>query len=296
MSKEMHVIKTDSIIASIEECRADPSACTLSEPDPDVGAVDPEAIDEFVAQYRGALDELALLDVDIFTVDAADLEALSDPGNSDLLAELIDRDPAYQVIKERHTALEFMGTRLDANQRSPGIPSAHYKRFVYLIQAGLAQFVDPTLVPNGHFGPQTRDALSEFQARRGIDDMDGTLVDRRTVDALVCGLRFDVGEIKERLSDAQRPFVEGTRDAFYINGIDGFGTDAAWRNSVRAALADAMLWVGALKENVDISTQLGRVALQNSIEEYLGKGVDRVGKYTIGEILSSIDRENPVVE
>lgn len=289
-------MKTDSIVNTIEECRIDASQCLIAGPDPDAGEVDEAAIEEFVDQYRGALGDLALLEVDIFTVDEKDLEALTDRNNSDLLAELIDRDPAYQVLKERHTALEFMSTRLDANQRSPGIPSAHYKRFVYLIQAGLAQFVDPTLVPNGHFGPQTRDALLEFQAMHGIDDMDGTLVDKRTVDALVCGLRFDVGEIKDRLSEAQRPLIEGTRDAFYINGIDGFGTDAAWRDSVRAALADAMLWVGALKENVDVSSQLGRMALQSSIEEYLGKEVDVVGKRTIGEILSRIDQENPIVE
>lgn len=291
---DVKAAKGDPIIDVMEECRVDASACMLSDLDPEASVEDKDAIAEYVDQYRETLDGLATLDLDLFTLDSRDLEALTERKNADVLADLIARDPAYEVLKQRRTALEFEATRLDPVGHSPGIPSAHYKRLVYLLQAGLAQLVDPTLTPNGRFGPQTRDALADFQANRGIDRLNGELVDQGTVDALVCELRFDLAGIRQRLTDAQELFMNDEVQPFFINGPDD--SDVEGRNFVRAALEDAMIWVGALSGRVNLSSPRGKEALQAAIEDYIGKTVDLVGERAIADILNAIDLENPVVE
>ncbi|MBN1282992.1 MAG: peptidoglycan-binding protein [Proteobacteria bacterium] len=294
MSADIHLKNSDRILATIGDCRTDRSACVPSGPGPDAGEEDLAAVREYVDQFRGALDELGMLEVDIFSVDARDLESLADRKNADLLTRLIDLDPAYRLLKRRRAAIEPGASRLAPFGHSPGVPEGHYRRLVYLVQAGLAQLVDPNLVPDGSFDAETREAVVEFQATRGIDVSRPGLVDARTVDALLCELRYDAAGIKARLGQAQAPFIDGTIEPFYINGGDD--EDGETRAFVREALVDAMIWVGALGRYVDVSTPAGKGELQSAIESYLCKDVDIIGKMTIGEILVEIDLANPAIE
>ncbi len=195
--------------------------------------------------YKEAFMNLANLGGTPKAIDANDFAKLA---NTKVLAEVIAGDPAYDVIKSRQTALEYKKKEVDPKELHPGLPPRHFKRFAYYLQMALAKTVDPSLVPDGVFGDETRRVAGIFQQKLKIKENDGTIGDGEflgpmTVGAIIMRCRYSKAELVAILKDDE--FFLEEHAPFIIDSASGNG-----HTKVRDHVVIALKWLGYIDESV----------------------------------------------
>lgn len=225
--------------------------------------------------YQKAFNNIAALGGVPNAIDAHDLAKLAD---LEILAELMAKDPAYDVVKERHTGLEFNKKELEPipDLLKPGIPKRHFRRMIYYAQIALGQVVNGTLAADGDYGENTRQVISLFQKSVGIKPDDGTLLGPQTLGTLIMRCRYS----KESLLKTLMGDVEiASTDGFLIN--DAF---TVTEKKIREDVITALKWLGFLEESVDSSDdELIRNSLMDNFD-----GATKVGPIVLGRIIEKI--------
>ncbi len=274
-----------SILDQMERCRADASICGLERPCEDASADQRDVYDAKASSYVRSLDSLAAVAGGKSVIEEADAAASTLEPNTEVLADIIERDPAFQVLLSRDSTLE-----LD-EQGTVSIPKQHYRRLVYLAQHALrALHIDPDLKPTGIYDKATRKAVAEFHRRIGVSPEDGAhgaKMGPRTLSALVMRVRHDAYSIKRKFAKAQMQFTK--IDGFYIHpGMKDDAPGKEQRLIVREAVRDSMVWMGYMDIDVDVSTPGGMHILREAIAERFG-AIDRIGPKSMNRILSHLE-------
>jgi hypothetical protein len=221
----------------------------------------------------------------------ADAAAAYVEPNTKVLADLIERDPAFRVLLANDSTLEF------DMDRTTSVPPQHYRRLVFLAQLALCIVLADTCIdvePNGIYDEATMDAVAEFHRRIGVSPEEGghgALMGPHTLSALVMRVRHDAYSIKMEFAKAQMQFAKIA--PFYIHpGAQADERDNAGRGVVRQAIASAMVWMGYMDIDVDVATAGGRHLLKQAIDEHIcedGERIDIVGPRTMNRILARLD-------
>ena len=274
-----------SILDQMQRCRANASICGLERPCEGSSAAERDAYDAKASSYVRSLDRLAAMAGGKSVIEDADTAAVTVEPNTEILADLIERDPAFQILLSRDSTLEF------DEHSTASIPGQHYRRLVYLAQHALrALHIDSDLKPTGIYDNATRRAVAEFHRRIGVSPEDGARgakMGPRTLSALVMRVRHDAYSIKRKFAKAQMQFTK--IDGFYIHpGMRDEGAGRERRFIVREAVRDAMVWMGYMDVDVDVSTPGGMHILREAIAERFG-AIDRIGPKSMNRILSHLE-------
>jgi|GEM_PF-6639059 len=276
-----------SIIDQLELCRTDASECGLEAPQEGASADARDTHAARVDRYAEALDGLAGLACGRDAIDACDASALSLQPNSEVLADLMERDPAMSVMLAKDSTLEL------GRVKTRSIPKQHYRRLVYLAQHALEVVLadaDIDLTPNGIYDEATQDAVVEFQRRIGMpaeEGAHGAKMGPRTLSALIMRVRHDPYSIKMKFAKAQMQFMKIA--PFYVHpGMRPDDRDASERAIVREAVRDAMVWMGHMDVGVDVSAPGGMHALRQALHEHIGE-IDLIGPKSMRKIMARLE-------
>lgn len=245
-----------------------------------------------VSGYEDAFVNLAILGGDPRAIDALDLAMLAKGEN---LAEVIAADPAYHILKARHTGLQHNVTEISPDGLYPGVPPRHYRRLTYYTQMALAKVVDPSLVPDGIYGNDTRRVVYNFQEFLKIENgagepAEGRIAGPLTIGTLIMRLRYSKYRIKAMLSE----------DAFTMSeNNDSFKVDspADRHEGIYEHILIALKWLGYVKESVtsDKKIFLTKVIQKKFSEKTKGKDdgvIDLVGPKVIDRIIDRVEDLN----
>lgn len=227
--------------------------------------------------YQKAFNHLAALDGETAAIDAQDFAKLA---QLEVLAEVMAGDPAYAVVVERQTGLEFGEKELKPNPDTlkPGVPRRHFRRMVYYAQMALGQIVDNTIEEDGDYGEHTRQIISQYQKAVGISPDDGTLLGPQTIGTLIMKCRYDKSKLIKILED---DIDVAPKDGFIIN--DAF---TVTEKKIREDVIVALKWLGYLPESVESSD---KTAIKNALTAHFDNAI-RVGPIVLGRILDRVSK------
>jgi hypothetical protein len=229
--------------------------------------------------YQDAFVNLAILGGEPNAIDSLDLAILEE---KKVLAEVIAHDPAYKVIVLRGTALEHNRKEVGPGGLTPGIPPRHYKRLTYYCQMALAKIVDPSLVPDGVYGDDTKRVVEIFQVKADIRNEngkveDGTLLGRTTIGTLVMRLRYSMWKMVSMLAEDADFLAEN--GPFMIDGPSN-GHKEVYDHFVLA-----LKWLGYVNESYSNGS---KEPVRRAMAEHFKEGVTKVGPMVMGWIIDRI--------
>ena len=224
--------------------------------------------------YQDAFVNLAILGGEPTAIDSIDLEMIQ---QKKVLAEVITHDPSYKAI----TSPPKLALEYGKEEVGPIIPPRHYKRLTYYCQLALSKIVDPSLVPDGDYGGETKRVVELFQVKADIRDKngeleDGTLLGPTTIGTLIMRLRYSILDMVSMLAE----------DADFLTENGPFTVDSApnGHSEVYDHLVLALKWLGYIGESYSNgSKDPVRKAMAKRF-----KGTTKIGPMVMGWIIDKI--------
>ena len=154
--------------------------------------------------YIRAFRNLASVNGSPYFLDSSDLIAFKDPK---ILANMIEHDPAFAVLEDRHAMI--YGKKEIPQELFP----RHFRRFMTYTQLAINFFfkkeIDSgkmkAIKPNGKYDLPTKLAIAKIQKRMSIKSCEGhkvgECIGRGTIKALVMRLKYSKADIANLLID-----------------------------------------------------------------------------------------------